>query len=113
MPALDEPLWQWPAYPSHYKSPIPQEPHHVQGTWLVKDTSTNGSFVNNVRVGKGNEAPLKVNDVLRLSQAVGEKNKLIECATTAQLKSAMEVTDLLSAIKMLLLANDHRISLLP
>ena len=54
--------------------------HHTQGTWLVKDTSTNGSFVNNVRVGKGNEAPLKVNDVLRLSQAVGEKNKLIECA---------------------------------
>ena len=53
----------------------------LQGTWLIKDTSTNGSFVNNVRVGKGNEVPLKVNDVLRLSQAVGEKNKLIECAT--------------------------------
>ncbi len=59
----------------------------MQGTWLVKDTSTNGSFVNNVRVGKGNEAPLKVNDVLRLSQAVGEKNKLIECAAMAHSKA--------------------------
>ena len=52
-----------------------------QSTWLIKDTSTNGTFVNNTRVGKGNEAPLRVGDVLRLSQAVGEKNKLIECAT--------------------------------
>ena len=63
------------------RSTDPYVPHHVQDTWLVKDTSTNGSFVNNVRVGKGNEAPLKVDDVLRLSQAVGEKNKLIECTT--------------------------------
>ena len=43
------------------------------------DTSTNGTFVNGIRVGKGKEVPLRVNDVLRLSQATGERNKLIEC----------------------------------
>ena len=43
------------------------------------DTSTNGTFVNGSRVGKGKEVPLRAQDVLRLSQATGERNKLIEC----------------------------------
>ena len=37
----------------------------LQGTWMVKDLSTNGTFVNNTKVGKGKAAPLKPGDTVR------------------------------------------------
>lgn len=35
--------------------------------WFVKDSSTNGTWVNNERVEKGTSMPLEEEDVLRLS----------------------------------------------
>jgi predicted component of type VI protein secretion system len=39
----------------------------VQGVWLVKDTSTNGTFIDGAKVGKGNTATLQVGQRLGLS----------------------------------------------
>lgn len=38
----------------------------VQGSWLVKDLSTNGTFVNGHKVGKGKTGPVKPGDRVRL-----------------------------------------------
>lgn len=37
----------------------------VQGSWIVKDLSTNGTFVNTTRVGRGKTAPVKPGDRVR------------------------------------------------
>lgn len=41
----------------------------LQGEWWVTDTSTNGTFINSAKIGKGNQAVLKVDDRLGLSFA--------------------------------------------
>jgi pSer/pThr/pTyr-binding forkhead associated (FHA) protein len=41
----------------------------LQDSWLVRDLSTNGTFVNDARVGKGGQAVARVGDRLRLSVA--------------------------------------------
>jgi hypothetical protein len=39
----------------------------LQGRWVVTDTSTNGTFVNGVKIGKSSSAVLKPGDRLGLS----------------------------------------------
>lgn len=39
----------------------------VQGQWVVTDTSTNGTYINGVKIGKGKSAVLGVGDSLGLS----------------------------------------------
>jgi pSer/pThr/pTyr-binding forkhead associated (FHA) protein len=39
----------------------------LQDAWLVKDLSTNGTFINGNRIGKGKEAVARVGDHLQLS----------------------------------------------
>jgi hypothetical protein len=38
-----------------------------RGVWHVKDTSTNGTFINGVLIGKGNTSELRIHDKLSLS----------------------------------------------
>jgi hypothetical protein len=38
-----------------------------QGIWLVKDSSTNGTFIDGVKIGKGNTGRLQVGQRLGLS----------------------------------------------
>ena len=48
--------------------------------WSIKDTSTNGTFVNGVRVPKNGRLPLVALDLIRLSQPQGnDPTKLLEC----------------------------------
>jgi predicted component of type VI protein secretion system len=47
-------------------APAPSAPQ-AQEVWFVEDTSTNGTFVNDVRVVKGQRHPICCGDVLRLS----------------------------------------------
>lgn len=42
-------------------------PSLQQGEWLVTDTSTNGTFINGAKIGKGSSAVLKPGDMLGLS----------------------------------------------
>jgi hypothetical protein len=39
----------------------------LQGTWLVKDTSTNGTFIDGAKIGKGNTCQLQPGQRLGLS----------------------------------------------
>jgi hypothetical protein len=39
----------------------------LQGHWLVTDTSTNGTYINGVKIGKNKEGVLKLGDTLGLS----------------------------------------------
>lgn len=41
-------------------------------SWFVEDTSTNGTWVNDVRVAKGQSLPVKDGDHIRLSTAPGD-----------------------------------------
>jgi hypothetical protein len=43
----------------------------AQGEWLVTDTSTNGTFINGAKIGKGSSAVLKPGDTLGLSVVTG------------------------------------------
>lgn len=40
----------------------------MQGEWVVSDSSSNGTFINSAKIGLGNAAVLKVNDMLGLPQ---------------------------------------------
>ena len=65
------------------------------------DMSTNGTFVNGIRVGKGKEVPLRAKDVLRLSQATGgDRNKLIQCALQTVANNRDELLSLVSAARL-------------
>lgn len=50
-----------------------------QEKWNIKDTSTNGTFVNGTRVAKNGVLPLAPGDLVRLSQPQGnDPSKLLE-----------------------------------
>ena len=51
----------------------------AQRAWSIKDTSTNGTFVNGARVPKNGVLPLVAGDMVRLSQPQGnDPSKLLE-----------------------------------
>lgn len=56
---------QSPALHSKQPAPCIYALSSVQGSWIVKDLSTNGTFVNTTRIGRGKTAPVKPGDRVR------------------------------------------------
>lgn len=60
--------------------------------WMVEDLSTNGTFINEVKIGKGQVRPLQLGEKLRLSipAAAGARAFPIECVRGSQRRGGLQ-----------------------